>query len=117
MHAEHPDVRLVGRERGIIVVDAFAELERRASDHAPVVRRDEDDRAIGSTGDVGDVVEVLLPGGLAGLDELAVCERGDAPGLGVLVRFGHVDVDRHVDEATGPNAVNLIDGTEALVRA
>ena len=102
MHAEHADVRFVGRERQIIVVDAFAELERRASDHAIVVRRDEDDRAIGSTGDVGDVVEVLLPGALAGLDELAVRERRDPPGLGVLVRFRDVDVDRHVEKATGP---------------
>jgi hypothetical protein len=117
MHAEHPDVSLVGRQGRVVVVDPAVELERGAPHDAVVVRGDEDERAIGPTGDVGDVVEVLLPGALTGLDELVVRERGDAPCLGVLVRLRDVDFDRHVEQATGTGAVNLMDGMEPSMRA
>ena len=59
--AEHPDLRLVRRERRVVVLDPLVELQGGAAEDPAVLDRREDDGDVRAGADVGDQLEVPVP--------------------------------------------------------
>ena len=92
--AQHPDVRLVGRERPGVLAGPPVELERGGADDPIAVHGDEDRGPRRPPRDVGDLLEVRV-GGRSSEKNSRYAFAVTTPVSGVLLGSRFADLDGH----------------------